>query len=372
MKTKLSLYIHIPFCVQKCRYCDFLSGPADETSRQNYLDCLCQEIESRADDFRNSEVITIYIGGGTPSVLEAEQIAKVLGVVKSKYTLVPEAEVTIEINPGTVDEYKLRAYYASGINRLSIGLQSPNDEELATLGRIHSLEDFQRTYELAREVGFDNINVDLMSAIPGQTLEAYVRNLEYVIGIRPEHISSYSFQLEEGTWFYNHQDEYEWPSEDLDREMYEVTRQMLGDAGYFRYEISNYSLAGYESRHNSVYWRRGDYLGLGLGASSLISNVRMKNVDSMDRYLGGDTVDNIEEIDLRAQMEEFMFLGLRLMEGVSPERFEQLFGLSINEVYGTTIEQLIADGLLTDDQNIMLTNRGIDISNYVLSKFLLD
>lgn len=375
MKTNLSLYIHIPFCIRKCRYCDFLSGPADVSVHEQYVSRLEKEIISAANGCREYRVVTVYFGGGTPSILSADSIVRLVEVIHRNFDVAQDAELTIEINPGTVDADKLQAYRNAGINRLSIGLQSALNKELCLLGRIHTIDEFESTYRTARKIGFNNINIDLMSALPGQSKSDYLKSLQYVCDLQPEHISSYSFQLEEDTWFWNHQEEFDWPSEELDRELYELTENFLSKAGYERYEISNYSLPGYESRHNSVYWMRDNYWGFGLGASSLMNNVRYKNTEDMSEYLSGIYRVECEELTTEAQMEEFLFLGLRLMRGVSVEAFESLFGVDIQRIYGDIIDDLVNKELLEyDDKRTALrfTRRGIDVSNYCLAQFIMD
>ncbi len=275
-----------------------------------------------------------------------------------------EAEITIEMNPGTVDKEKLRTYREVGINRLSIGLQSALDEELKKLGRIHTFEEFLDTYKLAREAGFHNINIDLMSAIPGQTVESYEYTLRTVAEIKPEHISAYSLIIEEGTPFYERygqaQHQEELPGEEDERRMYQMTKEILAQYGYERYEISNYAKKGYACRHNLGYWERAEYLGIGRGASSLMDN---------QRWIQGE---EREEIDRQGQMEELMFLGLRKMEGVSCAAFEKAFGCTIESVYDEVIQRMKEMGLMEDaDGYLRLTERGIDLSNYVMSEFLL-
>ena len=256
----LELYIHIPFCVKKCAYCDFLSGPAGEKEKEEYVKMLVDEIRNCPDTVQNYRVISIFFGGGTPSLLTGEQIGRLMDTVREIFTLDEDAEITMEMNPGTVTEEKLRKYRQAGVNRLSIGLQSVNDEELRLLGRIHTYEEFREAYHLARANGFSNINVDLISAIPGQTVESWRRTLEQVMALSPEHISAYSLILEEGTTFYKKYVEDEakegpkLPDEDAEREMYHRTREFLKDRGYERYEISNYARPGMECRHNLGYW----------------------------------------------------------------------------------------------------------------------
>lgn len=373
MKTDFGLYIHIPFCVRKCRYCDFLSFAASESVRAEYINRLKDEIIFRAKEYGDRRISTIYIGGGTPSILPASMIHEILSLVKQKFYVNQNAEVTIEVNPGTVNKEKLDIYREAQINRLSIGLQSTHDEELKRIGRIHSYQDFLTTYEDALEAGFDNINVDLISALPGQSREDYAESLRRIVALKPKHISSYSLQLEEGTYLYEHQNEFEWPDEDMDRDLYLMTDEMLSQAGYHRYEISNYSIDGYESRHNSSYWERKNYLGIGLGASSLMDETRYVNVSSFDEYKDKFTDDKLTlKLSSEEQMEEFMFLGLRLMRGISAEEFYDCFNLDIFQVYGRVLSDLADKGLINIAERIRLTNKGIDISNYVLAQFLFN
>ena len=401
------LYIHIPFCVQKCRYCDFLSFPAGEDEKADYVTLLCEELEKRSTCFSDHSIATVYVGGGTPSCLSAEQMNRIFEKVKACYRLQEEAEVTVEVNPGTVAGEKLLAYRNMGINRLSIGLQSTHDSLLKTLGRIHTLEDFLHTYHGARKAGFDNISVDLMSALPGQNKEMLQNTLEQVIALQPEHISCYSLIVEEGTPFYRMRDQMCFPDEEEDREMYEMTGRMLTEAGYRRYEISNYAKEGKTSVHNSSYWKRVPYLGVGLGASSFIEEHRFSNPSSMPEYrqmvaaglgtsvvqdsedasrksCGGDVCgiekpqiwkmadsDTVTALSKEDRMEEFMFLGLRMMEGVSEAEFMDCFGESVDRVYGDVLSELVRDKLLVrEDGRIFLTGYGIDVSNYVFEKFL--
>ncbi len=385
-KKRLSLYVHIPFCIRKCNYCDFLSAPADDATKEAYIQALLLEIESyRESGLSEREVRSIFIGGGTPSVLPAENITNVLEKIRSVFSLTDDCEITMEMNPGTVTKEKCARYFNAGINRISIGLQTTDDTLLKVLGRIHTYEEFLRTYDDVRVTGFENVNVDMMSSLPGQSLEEYCLGIEKVTNLSPEHISAYSLIVEEGTPFfekYNNECDL-FPDEQMDREMYEKTKELLGGKEYGRYEISNYAKKGYECRHNIVYWECGDYLGLGLGSASLINNVRFKNICDLKGYLnirnlqGGKAIYRTEEEYLteQARMEEFMFLGLRMMRGVSEKRFETLFGKTLPQVYGKEVEKLIRQGLLkrveADRDRIALTDRGIDVSNYVFEQFLL-
>lgn len=372
---KISLYIHIPFCVRKCLYCDFLSGPFDDKVRTRYIEALIKEIESSAIKYKDYEVVSIFFGGGTPSILAGNDILRIMNSIRENYRLSRCAEITIECNPGTVDEEKLYLYKEAGINRLSIGLQSSIDEELKRLGRIHTKEDFEKIYNQALSTGFDNINVDLMSGLPGQSVDDYIRTLEYVTGLAasPNHISAYSLIVEEGTPFY---DKYRngdgLPSEEDERKMYEITDAILTKRGYHRYEISNYDKEGYECIHNSVYWRRGNYLGLGLGSSSMVDNVRWKNTSDMRKYLSGEIKEDITKLTKEDQMEEFMFLGLRMMEGISVSSFKEYFEEDMPEQYYEVIKKYKNMGLMEfNDDRVMLTKEGINLSNTIFSEFLL-
>jgi oxygen-independent coproporphyrinogen-3 oxidase len=394
-KEELSLYIHIPFCVRKCGYCDFLSAPADEKARDRYVQALLMEIERyQGTETADRKIKTLYIGGGTPSILSVNQLDCIIQKIKCTFNFCGDIEASIEMNPGTASKEKCRALYQMGINRLSIGLQSTNDMELKTLGRIHSYEDFLNTYTWCREAGFQNINVDLMAALPYQTVESYTTGLRKIIRLAPEHISAYSLILEEGTPFYQKYNSgcYPLPDEEQERLMYRETEQILAQAGYERYEISNYAKKGYACRHNLVYWQGGDYLGLGLGSSSYMDGVRFHNTTDLNTYVNqGAYVEDREELSMQAKMEEFMFLGLRVMAGVSGTEFEKRFGKTMEDVYGDVLRKHEEEGLLrierkedrkeaaaaepakgkTNIEKVMLTTKGVDVSNYVFADFLL-
>lgn len=411
MKKELELYLHIPFCVRKCAYCDFLSAPADELTRQEYVDVLIQEIKSCREKFREYRVSTVFMGGGTPSILTCRQITDIFRALRDSFAIEEKAEISIEANPGTVDAEKTDAWRQAGINRVSIGLQSVNDTELKLLGRIHTFQQFLDTYRLVREHGFRNVNIDLISAIPGQTLESWSKTLRTVAELEPEHLSAYSLIIEEGTPFYERYGELQnssceqavdedsllceqtedetvlprrksgqypaLPDEDTERAIYEETENILKKYGYSRYEISNYAKRGYECRHNIGYWKRTEYLGIGLGASSLIQKQRFHNTTDYQEYLTnvrcGESIRKETEVLSRAdEMEEFMFLGLRLTEGIRISRFKELFDRDIEEVYKTPLSQMEQAGLLEIQNDfVRLTKRGIDISNYVFEQFLL-
>lgn len=371
----LGVYIHIPFCVQKCIYCDFLSAPATKEKQQRYLVALKREIEEEAKNYSGFVVNTVFFGGGTPSILEACDIAECLALLRKKYHMSKDTEITIEMNPGTANEEKLLGLQRAGVNRLSIGLQSARNEELKLLGRIHTWEDFLHTYEMARSAGFTNINVDLMSALPGQSCKTWEDTLEKVLTLKPEHISAYSLILEEGTVLFDRLGQYPpLPSEDEDRFMYQRTKQILREHGYERYEISNYARKGFESRHNTIYWTRKAYVGFGLGASSMVADRRWSNTIDMDCYLAMDSEkkEDMQLLSVQECMEEYMFLGLRMMKGVSIQGFYHAYQKSMWEVYGTVIDKWIKEGYLRQEGDyIRFTDKGIDVSNRILADFLL-
>ena len=495
MEQNLSLYLHIPFCVRKCLYCDFLSGPQSADVQEQYVEALCREIQETSPEYREYQVVSVFIGGGTPSVLLPEQTIRIMETLKSCFILTNTCEISMEMNPGTVTPEKMNAYRACGINRISISLQSANDGELKALGRIHTCADFLKAYEMAVEAGFTNINVDLMSAIPEQTLKSYQETLQKVLALQPQpvHISAYSLIVEEGTPFY--EQELNLPDEETERRMYEITDDILREAGYHRYEISNYAKAGKECVHNKVYWQRGNYLGLGIGSASLIQNVRFHNMTDISSYVNlilgenstGNEIENeienaskehgekfqaekdclkksntekdclkknnagknylkkenaekeqvekltaekeqvekvnaeienvkkdnieknsaeegnteknniesgnaacpdknmigrvkklreeVQELPIEEQMEEFMFLGLRMMEGVSERIFFENFGRRFEEVFPGVIEKHEKLGLLevTGEEfvHLKLTSHGIDVSNQVFVDFML-
>lgn len=388
-KQPLSIYIHIPFCVRKCLYCDFLSAPASEEQRQRYFECLLQEIRRESARYLDYEVQTVFIGGGTPSLLSAEQIQQLMETVFSSFYMAKENEITIEVNPGTVDARKFEIYKKAGINRLSIGLQSANDNELQLLGRIHNYDEFFRTYNDAVKTGFNNINIDLISAIPSQTVSSYKETLNRVLSLSPPptHISAYSLIVEEGTPFFENTPVL--PDEETDREMYKITNDILKKSGYHRYEISNYAKEGYECVHNKVYWKRGAYAGFGIGAASLVENVRFHNIREIETYM--DEIEkyrknpkyelllkeDLQKLSIEEQMGEFMFLGLRLTDGIREEEFYQTFQKSIHEIYPGLTERLVRQGLLLYEKEsegkgrIALSEFGLDVSNIVMAEFLL-
>ena len=372
------IYIHIPFCVHKCIYCDFLSAPATDFVKYSYTKALVNEIRNTADMEKKDRITSVFFGGGTPSVLPYGCISDILSAVMESFDIAENAEITMECNPGTVDERKLSEYRNAGVNRTSFGLQSADNNELKMLGRIHTFEQFRESFELARKAGFDNINVDIMSAIPGQTEKSLEKTFEKVIALQPEHMSVYSLILEDGTYLADNIDKFPpVPDEDADRCMYHMTKQILKNAGYERYEISNYTRKGYECRHNLLYWNRGEYYGFGCSAAGFNGNERYSDIRDVKKYieLNGDIRkihENIELLTKEDAMEEFMFLGLRKMSGVDVQDFQQRFGVPIEAVYAKEIEQNISKGLLVKQGDMLrLTEYGIDICNTVMSDFIL-
>lgn len=446
--SPVSLYLHLPFCVRKCRYCDFLSGPYDAAVRRRYLHALETEIQLSAKTFSNGKFSlesfsngnfslesfgflkrgadsagngnerlsadTVFLGGGTPSLLDANELAHLMAVLSESFRILPGAEITMECNPGTVDREKLLAFREAGINRLSIGVQSFRDEELKLLGRIHTAEEARQCVLDARWAGFDNISLDLISALPGQNIDQWMESLREATALAPEHISAYSLILEDGTPLKEAALEGKLPrlpDEDEDRKMYHETRSFLAEHGYRRYEISNYAKKGFESRHNSGYWTGHPYLGLGIGAASFYAGCRWSHTGSMTSYLqalesagasagaltksdgeslssaekatdrrGQETAEILESIyeekeilSEKDQMAEFMFLGLRRMQGVSEAEFLRRFGRTMEEVYGPVLKRYQELHMLQrEGGRIFLTERGIDVSNAVMADFLLD
>ena len=372
--SPMEIYIHIPFCIRKCDYCDFLSGPSGPEEQADYVQALLREIQA-VEEGEGRSVSSIFIGGGTPSVLDERLLGDILREIRNRFKMEEDAEITIEVNPGTANIGKLLAYREIGINRLSIGLQSPEDRELKILGRIHNYGQFLETYQEARTVGFDNINIDLMSAIPDQTYEGWVKNLRTVAELEPEHISAYSLIVEEGTPFAARK--LNLPDEDTEYNMYEATAQILKEYGFEQYEISNYARKGRECRHNVGYWTRLDYLGFGMGASSLYGKERFANTADMKKYLeNSKNPEKIREkepsLTREDEMAEFMFLGLRMTKGISKADFQRCFGCTIESVYGEVLEKYESMELLLEkDGRIFLSREGIHVSNSIMAEFLL-
>ena len=383
-KQELGIYIHIPFCAKKCYYCDFVSYPNMKEKQKEYVEALKKEIKSY--DLQNYNITTIYIGGGTPSYIESKYIVEVLEYIKSKLnaneTKFENMEITIEVNPGTVTKEKLLDYKKVGINRLSIGLQSTNDRLLKQIGRIHKYQDFLQTYNLARNVGFTNINIDLMLGLPNQSIKDLKESIEKVISLQPEHVSIYSLIVEEGTKLYKQIEtgELQLPEEELERKMYWYTKSKLELAGYKHYEISNYAKPKRESKHNSNCWEQKQYIGIGASAHSYLDNIRYCNVSNLKEYISN--MENVEAdfeekyiVNERQNLEdrknEFMLLGLRKIDGVSIAMFKEKYVENPIFRYRNSLEKLVNEGLvLIDGDMIKLTNKGLDLANIVWEEFI--
>lgn len=380
---ELGLYIHIPFCKQKCYYCDFVSYAKNEKFFERYIEALLEEMNNFFDN-NDVEIKTIYIGGGTPSIIDAKYIEKIMNFFKEKDLLKKTKEITIEVNPGTVDEEKIKCYKKAGINRLSIGLQSTDDNMLKKIGRIHCYKDFLNTYKFAKEAGFDNINVDIMIGLPKQKISDVKNTLEKIINLEPEppkHISVYSLIVEENTPIEKMINEgtLELPNEENERNMYWYVKNFLELNGYNHYEISNFAKDGYESIHNSDCWKQKEYIGFGVAAHSFINDVRFGNTSNLDEYLrncenkdfeNNRIIDEVEK-DLFSKEQEFMLVGLRMIDGVSIQEFKNKFGENPIFVFKSELSKLVEDGLLmVDFDMIKLTNRGLDLANLVWEEFV--
>lgn len=374
----LGIYVHIPFCKKKCEYCDFVSFSNENENQKRYIEDLSKDVEKTG--IEGYKVNTIYFGGGTPSYIEPELIIKVLDKIKSKYKISKKAEITIEVNPGTTNKAKLEQYRKAGFNRISIGLQTTSDRLLKQIGRIHTYEEFLETYQQAREVGFENINVDLMLALPTQTMEELVESVNKVIDLKPEHISIYSLILEEGTPLYKkvQKGELELLDEELERKMYWKTKEILEKNGYIHYEISNFAKKGYESKHNINCWNQEEYIGFGVSAHSYFENKRFSKPSNLQEYMNniesGEFYKNIqmnEEQDREAKAKEYMLLGLRKLAGVSISEFERKFEINPLFYFRFEISKLEEEGLLEVDlDDIRLTAKGLDLANQVFEEFV--
>ena len=380
---ELGLYIHIPFCKQKCYYCDFVSYAKNEKFFERYIEALLEEMNNFFDN-NDVEIKTIYIGGGTPSIIDAKYIEKIMNFFKEKDLLKKTKEITIEVNPGTVDEEKIKCYKKAGINRLSIGLQSTDDNMLKKIGRIHCYKDFLNTYKFAKEAGFDNINVDIMIGLPKQKISDVKNTLEKIINLEPEppkHISVYSLIVEENTPIEKMINEgtLELPNEENERNMYWYVKNFLELNGYNHYEISNFAKDGYESIHNSDCWKQKEYIVVGVAAHSFINDVRFGNTSNLDEYLrncenkdfeNNRIIDEVEK-DLFSKEQEFMLVGLRMIDGISIQEFKNKFGENPIFVFKSELSKLVEDGLLmVDFDRIKLTNRGLDLANLVWEEFV--
>lgn len=374
MKNKLGLYIHIPFCEKKCKYCDFNSFQASRDQRSAYLEALIKEISIQGPKYEDFLVDSIFIGGGSPSILEAEEIRNLGKALKENFHLDEDMEFTIELNPNSTSEEKLLAYREVGINRLSFGGQSFNDEELKALGRIHKAADIFTAVDLAKTQGFSNINLDLMLAIPGQSLDSLRDSLEKAGALGLSHLSVYSLILEENTALYDMYlkgEDLRLPDEDTERLMYYMTRDFLKDQGFFQYEISNYAKKGFESRHNLKYWSYDDYLGLGLSSHSKVGDRRFYNVGFISTYLdklkkGALPVAETSILSKKDQINEYIFMGLRKISGFSYKKLNQTFGIDFLNDYEEEIKKNLRLAYIEiDGENLRLTSRGLDFSNLV-------
>ena len=409
----LGLYVHVPFCAQKCNYCDFNSYKIEEKNqKKDYLISIKKEMELYKEEFKNKEFTSVFLGGGTPSILTPEELTILMENIYSNFNIKRDAEITMECNPGTLNKVKLKAIKSLGINRLSMGLQVTQDHHLKYIGRIHTYEQFEKNYKDAIEVGIDNINVDLMYSLPNQSFDEWKETLNKIINLNPSHISAYSLILEEGTKFYDMylNKEFELNDEEVDISIYNYTIDTLYKNGYHQYEISNYAKNGYECRHNIGYWKRTEYLGLGLGAASLVDEelwkclcgeetsgsseregmdgteycsleqreYRFCNTRNLQEYLENSRKPRIIRRDVAAlsekeQQEEFMFLGLRMTKGISVQEFRGRFGKEIEEIYGQVLKKYEAMGFLEESGGFWrFTRKGIHVSNHILSDFLQD
>lgn len=383
MNEALALYIHIPFCVRKCLYCAFNSTDTATVTPTEYAKLLVDEMEARAEQLPSSlRASTLYFGGGTPSLLEPESVGRIIEAAARLYPLESDAEITVEANPGTVNDGKLAAYRAAGVNRLSLGVQSFDDRMLERLGRVHTSREAREAFAAARRAGFANISIDLIHSLSGEDVTMWHEEMRQAVALRPEHISAYGLTIEEKTPYARLEEEGELalPDEEESAAMFEATGEFLVASGYEQYEISNFALPGQRSRHNQVYWQRGNYLGFGAGAHSFLRftghGVRWKNYDDVDRYLGDLKSGRIPEewrtlLTEREAMAEWLFLGLRMLEGIEMERFRAEFGVPLDRVYAAEVKELCSLGLLEAIHGrLRLAPGGVILSNRVFEKFL--
>lgn len=381
-KNEIGIYIHIPFCMKKCFYCDFVSYANKEDMIEKYIKALEKEIKIKAEENKLLKINTIYIGGGTPSFIDSKHIVYIINAIKESFNVKENAEITIEVNPGTVTKNKLEDYIKCGINRISIGLQTTNNELLKQIGRIHTYEQFLETYNLIRMVGFNNINVDLMLALPNQTIKDLEDSLNKVIMLKPEHISVYSLILEEKTKLYDlvESGKLELLDESIERNMYWKVKNILEQNGYKHYEISNFAKQGYESKHNLNCWNQEEYLGMGVAAHSYLNNKRYSNTENLEQYINklldeegikNDIVTVHEEQTLEDKQKEYMLLGLRKIEGVKISDFKNKFVQNPIYIFRKELDKLVKEDLIqVEDNNIKLTKKGLDLANLVFEEFV--
>lgn len=380
-KSELGIYVHIPFCAGKCFYCDFISFANKQEMIKDYIDALKKEIQYAGAGLvsaQNYKVTTIYIGGGTPSFIDSKYVVEIVSKIKENYKVDPNAEITIEINPGTVNKEKLEDYIKCGINRVSLGLQSTDNKLLKQIGRIHTYEQFLVTYELVRSVGFKNVNIDLMLALPNQTIEILEDSLNKVISLSPEHLSVYSLILEEGTKLYDlvESGEAKLVDEDTERKMYWQVKNILEKNEYSHYEISNFAKKGYESKHNLNCWEQKEYLGIGAAAHSYYNKKRYSNTDDLEEYIKNMNEEKNIKITHEIQTDvneqkEYMLLGLRKIEGVSISKFKEKFIQNPIYIFRKELNKLVEEELVEIDiDSIKLTNKGLDFANLVWEEFV--
>lgn len=371
-RRTLGIYIHIPFCIRKCNYCDFCSFPNSSPNfMERYTDELCRRIKVFSPLAKDHTVDTVYFGGGTPTLLPLECFEKLLGTLKTSFDISADAEISCEANPASITKDGLSALRDLGINRLSIGLQSANDNELKLLGRVHSFEDFKRTFAEAREVGFENISADLMYGIPDQTKESFNNTLRELIALSPEHISAYGLKIEEGTAFSKNMQKLSLPDEDTEYEMYCEATELLADAGYHRYEISNFAKSGFESKHNLRYWRLDEYIGFGVAAHSFFGGERFGNSRDIDAFLNGENIVSESYTPTEKDiLSEYVMLRLRLASGLEREAFKARFGVSLDSAF-PTLKSYVENNFLSDSgASVSFTTKGFFVSNYILSDLL--
>ena len=394
----IGLYIHIPFCKKKCNYCDFVSFANSEEKIEEYINCLICEIKEVAENVKFQfqqkkgdlvNVRSIYIGGGTPSYIDSKYINQILNTIRNSYDFVMAGlidkqeqfpEITIEINPGTVTEEKLKDYKYSGVNRISIGMQATQNRLLTQLGRIHSYQEFKTTYLLAREIGFNNINIDFMIGLPNQTIEDIKESLQKIKKLNPEHVSVYSLIVEENTILSKQIEEgtLKLPEENKEREMYWTVKNFLEENGYNHYEISNFAKPNRESRHNMDCWNQKEYFGFGVAAHSYVDNVRFSNITDLNSYIENykhnEPEKNFvfhEKENYLDTMKEYLLLGFRKIKGVSKKDFENKFQLPIESIFKLELEELKEKGLILENEDTYyLSDKGIDFANLVFEKFV--
>ena len=371
MIKPIGIYIHIPFCVRKCNYCDFCSRAVDDDLKNRYIASLKAEIESYRRE-RKIVADTVFIGGGTPSLLSGEAFSSVMASIRKSFDVTDGAEITVEVNPKTLDSEKIKSYKACGVNRISIGLQSIHENELKMLGRIHSYSDFLNTYHMLRSEGFDNINVDLMYGIPEQTRGSFEKTLDAVIALNPEHISCYGLIIEEGTPFYEKRESLPLPDEDAECDMYESAHRKFTDAGYNHYEISNYAKDKVLCRHNLKYWRDEEYIGIGLAAHSYFDGVRFSNTSDFAEYF--ESVSKYRELERESKGKdplEYAMLALRLSEGLSISEYRRIFGKEFAAEKKELLDSYIKKGLMKlEDERLSFTYKGFYVSLAILSELL--